>query len=90
MLCLMAGASSPGESLVATLRGHSGAAVPSLCPSLCQVTLETDTLAPTAPQAGVRVTAWTAELAGAQARLAAGLAPIPAPRRGPELPPVPT
>lgn len=81
----LAGASSPRGTLGAMV--HSGAAVPSPCPFLCQVTLETDTLAPMALRPGVRATAWTAELAGHRSTGQAGCraGPHPCPRRGPEL-----
>lgn len=52
--------------------GGAGAAAPSLCPFVCQVTLETDTLAPMAPRPGVTATAWTAELTGLRTRGWAG------------------
>lgn len=75
---------TPGDGLSATLKGLC-AAVPSLCPFLCQVTLETDSLAPTAPRPGVTATAWTAELAGHTSRGQAGCraGPPPCPQERP-------
>lgn len=82
----LAGASSPRGTLGAMVHsGGAGAAVPSPCPFLCQVTLETDTLAPTALRPGVRATAWTAELAGHRSTDQAGCraGPHPCPQERP-------
>lgn len=59
------------------------------CPLIPQVTLGTDTSAPTAPLPGARVTAWTAELAGHGATTRAGYGaspPASAHWRGSQLP----